>query len=336
MVIIDEAHRMSAWDEAHKSQRYKLGELLRDSAEHILLLTATPHKGDPKNFTLFLQLLDQDAYADVKSIQEAMDRRRAPFYLRRTKEAMVYFPEKQEDGTWRAKPVFTKRIPRTASFDIDGPSSNSIRMSPALSGARVVAQPPKEITNPRARAVGFLMCLYQRRLASSVSAMRRSLENRAKRLEKGLGQALELVKTAPPDLSDLEELEEYEDTERERLEELLDAITLAENADQAREEIAELRELAAEAKAVENSGSHAKLERLRKIMRDEGFFDHPEQRLLIFTEFKDTLNSLMDQLKDWGFKVGCIYGGMNPGSRMNLEPGSSPNSNFAKVTFKYW
>ena len=66
LVIVDEAHRMSARDETHKSQRYRLGELLRDSADHVLLLTATPHKGDPQNFTLFLQLLDRDAYADVK------------------------------------------------------------------------------------------------------------------------------------------------------------------------------------------------------------------------------------------------------------------------------
>ena len=73
LVIVDEAHRMSARDESHKSQRYRLGELLRDSADHILMLTATPHKGDPRNFTLFLQLLDEDVYADVKSIEEAME-----------------------------------------------------------------------------------------------------------------------------------------------------------------------------------------------------------------------------------------------------------------------
>src|SRR6266511_4215748 len=91
VVIVDEAHRMSAADESHKSMRSRLGELLRDSSDHLLLLTATPHKGDPQNFSLFLQLLDADAYADVKSIREAMDRRRAPFYLRRSKEAVVYF-----------------------------------------------------------------------------------------------------------------------------------------------------------------------------------------------------------------------------------------------------
>ena len=120
LVIVDEAHRMSARDETHKSQRYALGELLRDSADHILLLTATPHKGDPQNFMLFLQLLDRDAYADVRSIREAMQRRRAPFYLRRTKEAMVYFPQRQANGAWAANPVFTKRIPHTAAFAIDG------------------------------------------------------------------------------------------------------------------------------------------------------------------------------------------------------------------------
>ena len=95
LVIVDEAHRMSWTPPSHKTVRYALGELLRDTSDHLLLLTATPHKGDPENFSLFLQLLDADAYADVKSIREAMERRRAPFYLRRTKEAMVYFPERQ-------------------------------------------------------------------------------------------------------------------------------------------------------------------------------------------------------------------------------------------------
>jgi hypothetical protein len=41
-VAVDEAHRMSAADESHKSLRYKLGELLRDTSAHLLLLTARP------------------------------------------------------------------------------------------------------------------------------------------------------------------------------------------------------------------------------------------------------------------------------------------------------
>ena len=314
LVIVDEAHRMSARDESHKSQRYRLGELLRDSADHILLLTATPHKGDPQNFTQFLQLLDRDAYADVKSIREAMDRRRAPFYLRRTKEAMVYFPERQEDGSWAAKPVFTKRIPHTADFALDGPEMDlyqRITRFVKRQSVRAAAQGDEL----RARAVGFLMALYQRRLASSTCAMRRSLENRARRLTEGLKRAHDLLRTAPPDLPDQEDMDELEDAERERLERILEAATIAGNEAQVQEEIAELRDLAAEAEAVEGSGSEAKLAHLRKLMQDEGFFDRPDQRLLIFTEFKDTLDYLMDRLQSWGFNVGCIHGGMKPGSR---------------------
>ena len=48
LVIVDEAHRMSARDESHESQRYRLGEMLRDLTDHMLLLTATPHKGGPE------------------------------------------------------------------------------------------------------------------------------------------------------------------------------------------------------------------------------------------------------------------------------------------------
>ncbi|MEW6228122.1 MAG: helicase-related protein [Bacillota bacterium] len=319
LVIVDVAHRMSAADETHKSQRYKLGELLRDTSDHLLLLTATPHKGDPLNFSLFLQLLDADAYADVKSIRGAMDRRRAPFYLRRTKEAMVYFPERQPDGRWVARKIFTKRIPHTVEFQIDGAEFDLYRDVTRFvkqQSAKAAAQGD----DPRARAVGFLMSLYQRRLASSTYAMRHSLENRAKRLEEGLKWAQEVARLAPPELPDPEELEEMEEDERVRLEEMVAAITLANNAHEVRQEVDELRRLAAQARAVEDSGTEAKLSELKELLQKEGFFDRPEKRLLIFTEFKDTLDYLLGELASWGFRVGCIHGGMKPGSRD--EPGT--------------
>ena len=317
LVVIDEAHRMSA-DQKRKSQRYRLGEMLRDGADHLLLLTATPHKGDAASFTRFLQLLDADVYADVKSIEEAMQRRRAPFYLRRTKEAMVYFPERTEDG-WAARPVFTKRVPRTAAFQIDGPEFDLYQAVTRFVKAQS-RRAAAEGDNPRARAVGFLMSLYQRRLASSTYAMRRSLENRAKRLTDGLKEAQALALAAPPTLPDLEDLDEMEEAERDRLERLLDAVILAGNAEQVRQEIAELRDLAAQAQAVEDAGNEAKLAHLRQILQEQGFFERPEQRLLLFTEFTDTLNHLMANLREWGFAVGCIHGGMRPGSRD--EPGT--------------
>jgi len=323
IVIVDEAHRMSWTPPARKTARYALGELLRDTSDHILMLTATPHKGDPANFSLFLQLLDPDAYADVRSIREAMDRRRAPFYLRRTKEAMVYFPERRPDGTWAAQRIFTKRIPNTVDFQLDGPEFDLYREITRFV-KRQSAKAAAQGDDPRARAVGFLMSLYQRRLASSTYAMRHSLENRARRLEEGLKRAQDLARLAPPELPDPEEIEEMEENERERLEEMLEAITLAGNAEQVREEIAELRQLAKQAEAVESTDAEAKLSKLRDLLHREGFFDHPDKRLLLFTEFKDTLDYLVGKLKGWGFKVGSIHGSMKSGSRD--EPGTRLHS----------
>jgi len=319
LVIVDEAHRMSAADESHKSMRYRLGELLRDTSDHLLLLTATPHKGDPLNFSLFLQLLDADCYADVKSIREAMERKRAPFYLRRTKEAMVYFPQRRADGTWAAEPIFTKRIPHTVDFHIDGAEFELYRDVTRFV-KRESARAAAEGEDPRARAIGFLMSLYQRRLASSTYAMRRSLENRARRLEDGVKRAQELARFAPPDLPDPEELEEMEESERDRLEAMLEAVTLAGSAEQVRAEVLELRRLAAQAQTVETAGVEAKLSQFKRLLQEQGFFDRADQRLLLFTEFKDTLDYLVDRLKSWGFRVGYIHGGMKPGSRD--EPGS--------------
>ena len=323
LAIVDEAHHMSWTPPSRKTARYALGELLRDTADHLLLLTATPHKGNPDNFTLFLQLLDEDAYADVSSIRQAMERRRAPFYLRRTKEAMVYFPERETDGSWVARKIFTKRIPHSVEFRMDGAEFDLYRDVTRFvkrQSARAAAQQD----DPRARAVGFLMSLYQRRLASSTYAMQHSLENRAARLEKGLKRAQELVSLVPPDIPDPEELEEMEEHERERLEEIIEAITLAGNADQIHEEIQELRQLAEQAKSVEESGVEAKLSRLKELLHEEGFFDEPKKRLLVFTEFKDTLDYLVGRLEQWGFRVGYIHGGMKPGSRD--DPGTRLHS----------
>ncbi|HQG29732.1 MAG TPA: helicase-related protein, partial [Candidatus Ozemobacteraceae bacterium] len=141
-----------------------------------------------------------------------------------------------------------------------------------------------------------------------------------KRLAEGLKRAEDVLRFAPGSIPDPDDLDEMEDTERERIEAYLEAVTLANNADQVRSEIAALQELVIQAKTVEDNGQEAKLKRLKALLEEQGFFDHQDKRLLIFTEFKDTLDYLMKRLKEWGFTVGCIHGGMKPGSRD--EPGT--------------
>ena len=117
LIIVDEAHKMSAYSEDKKTLAFPLGEALSQRTDHFLMMTATPRKGDPENFRLFLGLLDRDVYGDIKSLEEAMRKHSAPFYLRRLKEALVSFPDPE---TGLVKELFTNRDVRTAKFELDG------------------------------------------------------------------------------------------------------------------------------------------------------------------------------------------------------------------------
>ncbi|MBZ5497930.1 MAG: DEAD/DEAH box helicase [Acidobacteriia bacterium] len=116
LIIVDEAHKMSAYNTEKKTLAYQLGELLSEKTDHYLLMTATPHKGDAENFCLFLALLDRDVYGDVSSLEEALKRSHAPFYLRRTKQALYSFPDTE---TGEVKKLFMRRHVRTVPFEID-------------------------------------------------------------------------------------------------------------------------------------------------------------------------------------------------------------------------
>src|SRR5947209_8796679 len=179
LVIVDEAHKMSAMSEDHKTLAFKLGEALSGLTDHFLLMTATPHKGDPENFCLFLSLLDKDVYGNVKSLEEAMRRGSAPFYLRRTKEALVSFPDPE---TGAVRKLFTNREVSTSAFHLDGEEYDFYEELTRY----VEDQSIQADDSAKGRAIGFTMAMLQRRMASSIYAVRRSLERMQERREKVL------------------------------------------------------------------------------------------------------------------------------------------------------
>lgn len=48
--------------DVRKTERYKLGEVVANRCRFLLFLTATPHRGDPENFRLLLNLLEPDFF----------------------------------------------------------------------------------------------------------------------------------------------------------------------------------------------------------------------------------------------------------------------------------
>jgi len=328
LVIVDEAHKMAAYAEDRKTLAYRLGEALSGMTDHLLLMTATPHKGDPENFCLFLSLLDKDVYGNVESLKQAMRQNEAPFYLRRIKEALVTFPDPE---TGKVKRLFTKRKVNTADFQLDGEELDFYdALTRYVEDQSILASAED---SARGRAVGFTMAMLQRRMASTVYAVRRSLERMKDRREKILSdpeahRKEQIERKLPEDFEDLTE-EEQQDIVAQLEDVVADVDPAA-----LRDEIAKLAKLVEQAKHLERRQIESKLTKLKSILTENGFFSDPKKKLLVFTEHKDSLDFLagdgrdgrpLGKLREWGLTVTTIHGGMKigdrdtPGSRIYAE-----------------
>jgi superfamily II DNA or RNA helicase len=328
LVIVDEAHKMSARSDDSPTYAYKLGSALSKMTDHYLLMTATPHKGDPEHFRRFLALLDADVYGSIESLQQALREHQAPFYLRRTKEALVTFPDPE---TGEIRKLFTKRDVRTAAFDFDGEELEFYDALTRYVEDQSMAAAGEETA--RARAVGFTMAMLQRRMASSVYAVRRSLERMQARRQRILDdpetfRREQIERRLPEDFDELTEEEQHA-----LIEKLVDEVLSVDPA-ALREEIGRISSLVGQARQLEQRELQTKLIRLKAILKAEGIFDNPAMKLLIFTEHKDTLDYLagdgrddrpLGKLREWGLTLAQIHGGMKigdrdtPGSRIYAE-----------------
>jgi len=309
LIIVDEAHKMSAYSEEKKTLAYQLGEALSDITDHFLLMTATPHKGDPDNFCLFLKLLDRDVYGDIKSLEEAMLVHEAPFYLRRVKEALVTFPD---PDTGQVKTLFTRRNVSTIEFQIDEEEWDFYdALTRYVEDQSIKAA---EDDSARGRALGFTMAMLQRRFASSIHAVRRTLERMKEKREKILAdpegyRQEQIARRLPDDFEDLPE------EERQEIISQLEDVVASIDPAALKEEILQLGKLIVQAKHLEDREIESKLVKLRDELIKQNVFDDPRMKLLIFTEHKDTLDFLVEKLREWRLTVTQIHGGMKIGDR---------------------
>ncbi len=309
LIIVDEAHRMSAYSSDRTTMAYKLGKELSKMTDHYLLMTATPHKGDPENFRLFLELLDADVYGDIASLNKGMLQKYAPYYLRRVKEALVSFPD---PVTGEVKQLFTKRNVNTAGFKLNDDEYEFYdELTQYVEDQSIKAA---EADTVQGRVIGFTMAMLQRRFASSIYAARRSLERMRDKRQHILDdpeayRKEQMLKKIPDDFEDLPD-EEQQDI-MAKLEEAVASVDPA----MLREEIIRLEKLIKDALHLEAKEIETKLTKLKDVMTKEGLFKDPKMKLLIFTEHKDTLDYLVKKLQEWNLSVTQICGGMKIGDR---------------------
>ncbi|MCZ7641335.1 MAG: helicase-related protein [Verrucomicrobia bacterium] len=349
LIVCDEAHKMSAslfGGEIKYTRRYRLGQLLSTRTRHFLLMTATPHNGKEEDFQLFMALLDGDRFEgrfrDGVHSTEVSDLMR-----RMVKENLLKFD---------ATPLFPERIAYTVAYKL---SDAEARLYKEVTDyVRDEFNRAEALQNEkRAGTVGFALTILQRRLASSPEAIYQSLRRRRERLEKKLRE-LELLQrgaevapaiaaTVPTlDDDDVEDLEEAPDDEVEATEqEILDQSTAARTITELNAEIGTLKRLEELALTLRRSGEDRKWCELARLLHEvfapngngerlaeaavpyrtgpiEPPKPSPHQKLVIFTEHRDTLTYLEGRITTLlGRKeaVMVIHGGMGREERMKAQ-----------------
>jgi superfamily II DNA or RNA helicase len=278
LIIFDEAQHLSAREypkKTDKTQNYQLAEALREYTDAMLLLTATPHAGDP-NHGRFINL--------VKLLETNVD-----------------FTPLVDDGLFRAKDAipYSKLILRTPKLKVTDAQGQAV-----FKGRRTIQlefrmhaderefydaveeyirtgyNALEKIEDPtHRRAIGFILTSFQKMNASSLRAIRAALDVRLDRLEKKLGQ--------------LPAEEEEEDFDARYQGEQEERAALQSDREVLQGEISVLKNLLEMPIRREK-----KIDRLRELLKQIDQ-ENPGTRVLFFTEYRRTQEFLKQQLEEW-------------------------------------
>lgn len=321
LIVVDEAHKMSSsvWGgEIKYTKRFLLGRLLSDITRHFLLLTATPHNGKEEDFHLFMSLIDPERFEGAaRSSAQAVDV--SDVMRRLVKEDLLKF-----DGT----PLFPERRAYTVNYDLS--KRESALYQAVTEYVQEEFNRADQLTSDHKSTVGFALTILQRRLASSPEAIYQSLHRRRERLENRLNEERIGKRAADYRASirydeDFDD-EDYSSEELEREEEnVADQASAARTIKELEAEIATLRQLEGLANEVRLSGEDRKWDELSRLLQDNACMytaDGQREKLIIFTEHRDTLRYLTDKIRTlFGSEdaVVTIHGGMLRDERRKVE-----------------
>lgn len=313
LVVCDESHRMSAHyfgSEVKRTKRYEMGRRVGNRARNLLLMTATPHNGKEDDFQLFMALLDEDRFAGHQ--RDAVHRSDPTELMRRLVKEDLY--------TFAGTKLFPERKSYTAEYELSDAEkvlyervTDYVReeMNRADRNANEQGGGKKRVN------VGFALMTLQRRLASSPFAIHRSIERRRQRLESRLKEERLLLEGRsaadrlqldqnyqPGTLSDDDIDDLYEEDTAGEIENTEDAFTdnatTAQTLAELEFEIQTLKELEQLSKKVVDQRTDAKWQELERILDGPLMKEASgaRRKLVLFTEFKDTLMDLAVKIRD--------------------------------------
>ncbi len=334
LVVFDEAHKLSADREPdmtiRKTDRYRLAEAFAGvpggevrwslpwSTNHLLLLTATPHMGKDYPYYFLWRLLEPYILPTKEAFDTYPIESKQEHFIRRTKEEMVRY-----DGS----KIYPMRISDTTSFELSqGDVSEQRLYSETTAYIRSFYNLARMLNRSAAR---LAMSVFQRRLASSTYALKCSFERRLEKLD-GMIRALSTGELTEERLriiqSRLAVHDEFEERtgdeeageegqeENEIEEEKALGVAINFNVQQLQMERQQVERLLQLASAVLERGEESKFEKLREFLMDPKY---REEKVIIFSEHRDTMNYLVRRLEAMGLtgKVASIHGGLDYNAR---------------------
>lgn len=266
VVIVDEAHHLAERGSGQKLLA-ELGEVVAERCEALLLLTATPHDGKGESFASLLRLLDPYAVVDPDRLDTAIVR---PLIVRRLKPQVV----KADGSRFLRREIHVLDVERLRS-----PAERALEKG-LRRYAKLLRERASELeaAGERNLAMGasFLETFLRKRLASSAYACTISLHNR---LRKVRGEEL-------PGAGD--------DIPEDRSQEALQAEPFLLPDGRSEEQV--LRELIELAERIP-TGQEAKVKALIELLQRQ----LAGQKVIVFTEFLDTLHMLEQMLDTAGY-----------------------------------
>ena len=290
LVIIDEAHKLSKHSDGHESARFKLGSILSESVPIFILLTATPHQGDPDLFHYLLKLVDPVLLASKEQIKPELVQE---VCVRNKKRAAVDFDGKRifKNRITSLVPIRRNETENAAEIDLYNTATEYITSFYDLA------------SRSNDTIMMLLLMLYQRILSSSSFALADTLSRRKQILLKEDNHTEAIEELAEE--SDEYSIDEILQRARPESDELL------------KTELVFLDTCIKKAEILTRTFGDAKFRELLNVIREISIRENdPAIKFIIFTEFRATQDAIVEYLQRYGYSCSIIDGGISREERV--------------------
>ncbi len=313
LLIVDEAHGIAPSGRgkyATDSHRTAAVRTIAPHFEHRLFLTATPHNGYKESFSALLELLDDQRFA--RGIQWSDEQLRRVM-VRRLKSELPGFPGRKiepievtyTDGEREAY----------ATLKQYGESRLEAAERSGDAGARLAEK--------------FVLTLLKKRLFSSPAAFAETLAVHRQTIT-GLKETTSIRPTDRVLRRAIDEVEAEYGDETEQEQATADALASAARAslrptEDQRDLLDDLQRWAERARGRSDSKAETFLAWLEDIVRPKGSDGErrwSDERVIVFTEYRDTQRWLQERLAARGLaggRLALLYGGMDEAQRERIK-----------------